>query len=224
MKCNLNPRDRELPDLDLCGKYLDIFGEVYDRMPATEAGLAMFARYLRMRLSGESHNMAEMLALKAFPGVHGLDSTFMVGTHHQDSVLDNYRYHAAQDAGIDTNGKRYLSGMARFPNDPEAWVSGRDDVVRLCESRGWNSHGMVEYEAPSIDRAPEPDIPIAKDIVDQHVAACLRAFPEGDHTPQLKEDIRESVTQELSGAIEIDDAPHCGDYSYEDSVRMSSEE
>lgn len=176
--------------------------------------------YWKMRLEGQSHNMAEMLALKCFPAAHGLDSTFMKGTHHQDSVLENYRYQAAAEAGVDTNGRRYISGLARFPNDPEAWVSGRADVLRVCSDRGWNCRGLVERAAPK-DIEPEADIPIAGDIVQQHVEACLRAFPAGDHTPQLETDIREQVTKELSGEIELDDSPHVGNYSYEDSIRMS---
>lgn len=177
-------------------------------------------RYDSMIESGESPRLAEMLALRVFPGVHGTDSSFMSGTHALDGPYEQYRHASAAAAGVDTNGKRYISGLARFPNDPTAWVSSRADVLRICSDRGWNCHGMVEHEAPK-DFEPEPDIPIASDIVEQHVAACLRAFPEGDHTPRLEADIREQVTKELSGEIELDDSPHVGDYSFEESVSIS---
>jgi len=196
-----------------------------DSIPIHECGpkvsnlFSQQVAYFRMIRDGQSHNMAELLAVRKFPGVHGLDSAFMAGTHHQDSLLDHYRYRAAAEAGVDTNGRRYLSGMARFPNDPEAWVSSRDDVVRLCAERGWNCHGLVEHEAPAAE--PTPDIPIAPEIVDQHVEACLRAFDPGEQTPQLKADIRERVTQELTGELELDDSAHVRDYEYSDAVALS---
>lgn len=176
--------------------------------------------YENMRSSGESHNLSEMLALRTFPGVHGTDSTFMAGTHAQDTPYDNWRYQAAKEAGVDTNGKRYLSGLARFPNDPSAWVSDSSDVKRICEERGWNCHGLVEVEAPK-DIAPTPDVAIAPEIVQDHVEDCLSAYPEGDRTLQLRADIEEAVTKELSGEIDLDESPHVDEYSYDDSVRWS---
>jgi hypothetical protein len=168
------------------------------------------ASYIRMRINGESHTMAEMLALRKFPGVKGTDSQFMAGTHSQDSTIDQVRYQHAKLAGVDTNGKRYIAGLARFPNDPEAWVSGASDVLRICEERGWNCHGAVEYEAHECE--PEPDLPIGQDILDFHVNSCLAAYDEGERTPQLIGDITERVTQELTGAIDLDPEPKVAAY------------
>jgi hypothetical protein len=167
-------------------------------------------RYWKMRIAGESHAMAEMLATRSFPGIKGTDSSFMRGTHHQDTQLDRIRYGEAAANGIDTNGKRYLAGLARFPGDPEAWISGQSDVLRICRDRGWNCHGMVDYEAPPVEATP--DIPIGEDIVDFHVNSCLEAFDERERTPQLIEDIRETVTQELTGEVDLSPDPRVSDY------------
>jgi hypothetical protein len=140
----------------------------------------------------------------------------MQGTHAQDSQLDTYRYLAAQAQGVDTNGRRYISGLARFPNDPEAWVSGTSDVARLCRDRGWNCHGAVEYEAPLPTEAPAPDVKIAPEIVQYHTEACLRAFEPADITPSLLEDIRDTVTKELTGEIDLSPEPHVSDWNHED--------
>lgn len=164
------------------------------------------AFYIRMRCNGQSHNMAEMLALRKFPGVRGTDSQFMAGTHAQDDMIDQARYDAARRQGVDTNGKRYLSSLARFPNDPEAWVSGLGDVRRVVTDRGWNCHGAIDHTGFEFSEHERPaDIPIASSIVAQHVSACLAAYDEGERTPQLIGDIRERVTQELTGQISFTD-------------------
>lgn len=162
--------------------------------------------YWTMRKQGQSHNMAELLALRKFPGVKGTDSQFMAGTHCQDDMIDRTRYEAAQSKGVDTNGKRYLSSLARYPNDPEAWVSGLSDVRRVVTDRGWNCSGAVDYSGfdPSQHERPA-DTPIARDIVEQHVSACLAAYDEGERSPQLIGDIQERVTQELTGQISFTD-------------------
>lgn len=207
MESNLCTRDAQvdaayMSDGALCLKYASV--------PFVSNRPDVQAFYIRMRINGESHTMAEMLALRKFPGVQGTDSTFMAGTHHQDTPLDQVRHQYAQQAGVDTNGKRYLSGLARFPNDPEAWVSGRGDVLRICRERGWNCRGLVEYEAPEAE--PTPDLPIGEDIVRTHVQDCLEQYDQGDITPKLVEDIKERVTQELTGQIDLSPEPRVSAY------------
>jgi hypothetical protein len=190
--------------------------------PVVSPYSAVQARYLDMRIDGQSHQIAEVLALRKFPGCHGTSATFMQGTHCQDSPLDAARYAAAAAQGVDTNGRRYISGMARFPNDPEAWISGCDDVVRLCRDRNWNCYGAVQHEATE-PTEPAPEVAIAPEIVNQHVAACLGAFPAAEHTPQLKADIAERVTQELTGEIDLDEGLKVTDYEYADAVAISEQ-
>lgn len=187
-----------MSDSELCLRYADLTFVSRDN--------AVQAFYIRMRINGQSHNMAELLSLRKFPGVRGTDSDFMKGTHDQCDPIDQARYHAAQAQGVDTNGKRYLSSLARYPNDPEAWVSGLGDVTRIVGERGWNCSGAVDHVGyDSSQRAPEPDVPIAPSIVSAHVQDCLSAYDEGERTARLAADIEERVTQELTGQISFTD-------------------
>lgn len=180
---------------------------------ARELPLECRDRYLDMRFAGESHNIAAVLATRSFPGVRGTDSEFMKGTHCQDTQYDQMRYEAAQARGVDTNGKRYLSSLARFPNDPEAWVSGLSDVRRVVTERNWNCTGAFEHQGFVFDKTNRPeDTAIAPEIVEQHVQACQRAFDPRERTPELIEDIRNEVTQELSGAVNLTPEPRVSDY------------
>lgn len=174
------------------------------------------ARYEAMIADGQSPRLAEMLALRVFPGINGTDSAFMKGSHIQDSQMDMVRHHYAKEAGVDTNGKRYLASLARFPNDPEAWVSGTSDVLRICRDRGWNCDGLVRHEAPPPE--PTPDLPIGEDILSAHVNACLAGYDEGERTPQLVADIEERVSQELTGEIDLSPEPRVE--AYEDPFAL----
>lgn len=196
-------------------KYMDELGDDMEGMT-----LHQVSRYHAMREAGESHNMAEMLALRTFPGVRGTDSVFMQGTHCQDDPIDQYRYAVAQASGVDTSGKRYLPSLAAYPNDPQAWVSGLDDVARVCSARGYNCHGALEYSAPAPTEPPPPDPKIAPDIVKYHMEACLRAFDPSEITPALVDDIRDNVTRELTGEIKLDDTPHVQDWNHEDLAEI----
>ncbi len=177
------------------------------------------AFYIRMRISGQTHALAEMLALRKFPGVKGTSSVFMQGTHHQDTQYDHMRYIAAQQNGVDTNGKRYLSSLARFPNDPEAWVSGIDDVARVVRDRGWNCSGAVDHTGfdPSKHERPA-DTAIAPDLVRDHVEDRLSAFDSGEIDTKLRRDVEEYVTQELSGQIDLTPEPKVS--AYEDPFSL----
>ena len=170
--------------------------------------------YWRMRLEGQSHNMAELLATRSFPGVRGTSSAFMKGTHAQDSGYDAMRYRAAAAQGVDTNGKRYLAGLARYPNDPEAWVSGLSDVRRVCEARGWNCEGAVDVSSYEADGSGElaRDYEVADDIVEQRLAAELEPYDAGDRTPRRTEDLRDRAVSELSGRVDLDPEPRVAPY------------
>jgi hypothetical protein len=111
------------------------------------------AEYESMREAGESHNIAEMCAFRKGPTLE-TDTTFTrgYGTHpfgkRPPNPLAAKRYLAeAKKAGVNISGKRYLSGLARFPGDPQAWVTSKSDVKKLCESRGWGCEGAVKVTA-----------------------------------------------------------------------------
>src|SRR5271154_7062156 len=103
---------------------------------------AQQAHYDRCIAEGTSPVLAEMFALGQ-PPMSNTDREFLAGTENgrqfegQEEVGDYYRQEATK-AGVNTTGKVYKNGLARFPGDPEAWVSGRGDVQRVIEERGWN--------------------------------------------------------------------------------------
>jgi hypothetical protein len=202
-------------------------GELIEQYSYVSRSYEVREDYLRLRLTGMSHRLAEVLATRSFPAVHGTNSSFMKGSHIQDGVLDSYRHKMANAMGVDTSGKRYIAGLASYPGDPEAWVSGTDDVLRVCRNRGWNCTGAVEYEAP--DSRPvcaadiAPDLPIAPDIVADHVSSRLASYDPREVTPGLKEEIVDYETRRLSGKLELDQSLKVSEYTHEDSVRISGD-
>lgn len=124
-------------------------------------------RYLDMRLQGQSHNMAEILASRRFPGTK-TDVEWNRGHCNGNQfdgpeavrVVGDYYKSVAAEHGVSITGKVYKSGLADFPGDPEAWVSSRSEAQALIEKRGWSSQGLVEVaarpndapnEAPAVD-------------------------------------------------------------------------
>jgi hypothetical protein len=152
-------------------------------LPRVSEDEAVQARYEAMRRKGESHRLAEMLAFGQGPALL-TDAVFLENHCNgsqwagpaQEWIGDLYKQEAAK-AGVDVKGKIYLGGLARFPGDPEAWVSGRGDVKRVCESRGWGCTGAVEVKRQE-PLTPAPVKAVADDIVKDLVEAKLDLLPE----------------------------------------------
>lgn len=75
--------------------------------------------------------------------------------------------------GGQTTGRVYLSQLARFPGDPEAWVGGRGDVQKVLESRGWGGEGLVNVKAKESESEPAPAVDVADKIVVRETAREL---------------------------------------------------
>jgi hypothetical protein len=105
-----------------------------------------------------------------------------------------YRKECEKRGGT-TKGRKYISQLARYPGDEEAWVSGRGDVQKILEKRGWGSEGAVTVKARGQTEAPPPPIPIAEHIVDRHVAEELSG-----RTVSRKEylDTREKIADRIT--------------------------
>lgn len=159
------------------------------------------ARYEEMIAAGESHMMAEMLAFQAAPGLN-TDDTFLRGHCNgnqfakQPHVGDFYKK-KAEAAGVDTTGKVYLSSLAQESGDPEAWVSGRGDVKRICAERNWDCEGSVTHhrnadndEGQRVSKAGD----VADDILDREVA---KVHPEVAPTPKEKAELREKIRERM---------------------------
>lgn len=152
--------------------------------------------YLEMRAAGQSMNMAELLATRTFPGVR-TDSTFLRGSHTQFAdhpKLGRIYRKMAEDEGVNITGQKYLRSLARYPGDPEAWVSSRGEVERRCLERGWSCEGAVEVRAPRY-RDPMPDTELADDLVAEYALpgetreetlARVGPHAEDTHSPMVQ--------------------------------------
>ncbi len=158
------------------------------------------AHYVAAVLDGMSPLLAEMFAWQK-PPMSNTDREFLEGHCNgsqwegQEVVGDAYAA-VAREAGVDPKGKVYLSGLARFPGDPEAWVDGRGDVQRICEKRGWACEGSVNVKHRDVGNAPVEDVDVADDIVEQRILEKvwdnpeLAAMDKGELFHQAKEEIR----------------------------------
>ncbi len=134
---------------------------------------AVQAHYRAMIQAGQSPEWAEMCALQQPPGVNGTDREWMHGRNNGEwletmpSHQAKYITREAKAAGIDISGKFYMSGLAdkRGWTDPEAWVSGRDDVLRVAKKRNLNVEGQVNHKA--IDLPPPKEVALNDRIVNR---------------------------------------------------------
>lgn len=154
--------------------------------------------YERCLRAGTSPRLAEMFACGQ-PPQSNTDKEFLAG-HCNGSQFektpglgDFYAKHAAL-AGVDPKGKVYLGQLADYPGDPKAWVSGRGDVAKVAEERGWSCKGLVNVKGRSAE-SPPPDIDVAPDIVEQAVMRAVEADPgllEKD-PGELRHDVKEKI-------------------------------
>ena len=102
---------------------------------------------------------AEMCAVQVAPGSLGSDRAFMEGRYNNQQ-LDNmpkrqadYITKEAKQAGVDISGKYYVGGLAdkRGWKDPEAWVSGVDDIKRVAQKRRLAVQGIYNYDPGPAD-------------------------------------------------------------------------
>ena len=148
----------------------------------------------------EERRLREMLeAQKAPNGIS--DCTFMRDTANgkqfegNDSQGEHYRT-VAESLGASTTGKKYLSGLARFPGDPEAWVDSRGDVERVLNKRGWGCEGTVNVKPSEAKEAPEAGPAMAPDLVDKYATEIAMRDPH----PELVDmaDLKEQVVDKMA--------------------------
>lgn len=153
--------------------------------------------YEACRAEGTSHTLAEMFAF-AQPPASNTDREFLAGHVNgsqfagREGLGDHYKKEA-EAAGVSTNGKVYMGGLAAYPGDPKAWVDGRGDVERVCRERGYNCRGQVNVQSEPVE--PAAPIDIGEDIVDREVASVLRRRPEP--RPKKRAELREKIRSRL---------------------------
>lgn len=158
------------------------------------------ARYVAHILDGDSHLMADMLA-HAKPPQSKTDREFLRGhcngSQFEDTpyIGDGYRQMALEN-GVNPKGKIYLGTLARFPGDPEAWVSGRGDVQKVCEMRGWGCEGSVNVKVREQLNPPKAPA-LAPDIVQGHVENQLAMMDPGDAARADVGEMAHNITEKM---------------------------
>lgn len=145
------------------------------------AGREAIATYKKALKYGE--RWAEMCALQIAPGTKGSDRAFMEGRMNGQQFDDmpkktaEWMLREAKAAGINVAGKYYCGGLAdkRRWQDPEAWISSNDDILRVAKKRRLAVSGTVNYD-------PGPAAPkrklISDTIVNEAVAKELKRNPK----------------------------------------------
>ncbi len=158
------------------------------------------AHYLEQTQSREEARLKDMLASGVPP--HGVsDCTFMQGVGNgrqfegQEHVGDYYRG-VTEGMGGTATGRKYLSGLARFPGDPEAWVDSRGDVERVLTKRGWGSEGTVSVKAKPPENPVEAGPAMAPDLVTKYATEIAMRDPH----PELVDmkDLKEQVVEKMA--------------------------
>jgi hypothetical protein len=145
----------------------------------------------------DAARLHDMLASKKAPAVH-TDATFFAKVREagplndRPGVAEEYQRVAAA-GGVNTVGKTYLPAIAAFPGDPEAWVSDRHDIARVCEERGWGCEGVVTVKPQPNEVPTTPGL--APDIVAGLVADRLQSAP-GEAAEAAREAVVDRHTPE----------------------------
>jgi hypothetical protein len=171
--------------------------------PPVSSDFETQVRYFELRLKGQSHNMAEILATGAYPGFNGTNKAFNRGRTNNNQFercprLGDYYRGIAESQGVSTTGRYYCHGLGRYPGDPRAWVSDTSDVLRIARERNLNIDGIVSHRGHDVP--PQPDVPLAEDIWERETQAYLQEHPDARY-----EDAREKMFNLRTGKERIGD-------------------
>jgi hypothetical protein len=184
--------------------------EGVENFPLVSEDRGVQCAYEEMRRSGESHAIAEILALRQTPASR-TDREFLLGDVNCNQFAADpesgklYRS-VAEQSGVSVAGKKYISQLARFPGDPQAWVSGRGDVERVCRKNGWGCSGMVNVKpGPTPYR---PNEPVGEDIVMEEVDSVIRKNPDAAlGRKEIAAEVRKNVSPSWSPIRNEDGRP-----------------
>ena len=180
------------------------------KYPTISEDPAVQRRYVACRQAGSSHRLSEMLALRRGPALN-TDTRWLAGHVNgsqfagspREEAIGGYYQQVARAHGLSTAGKVYKTQLARFPGDPQAWVSSRADCIKVAAERGMTLEGSVNYKPPA-DDTPDSETPyrVADDLVDDAYEDLCAAEPDAAHLPAGE--VKESIRQKLSPAA-VDD-------------------
>lgn len=165
-------------------------------MKRTTIGKITNGKYVSESVATDPRRLAEMLASKTAPGTRGTDRTFMEDRHDPIPGAPDWlvkdMLKQAHAAGVVTTGKTYKGFLAdwRGHRDPEAWVTGVDDVKRVARNRNKHLTGAIEHTA--VEMPPVPDIRLAEDIVQRKMRQYAKTEPKLARKPR---ELREMVIE-----------------------------
>ncbi|MGB9619166.1 MAG: hypothetical protein ACPL7K_01990 [Armatimonadota bacterium] len=112
---------------------------------------------------------------------------------YETDVGREYIAKLAKKHGVNPDAAHYFPQLARYPGDPEAFVSSRSEIRKLAEKRGWEVHGLAEY-VPQRDGASREPYRPADDLVELWTERELERHPERD-----RNEVREEVARKSAG-------------------------
>lgn len=172
---------------------------------------AVQSRYDELVASGESHRMAELLACRQFPATR-TDVSLWQGRHGQDKEMESprSRKHAerrrakARSAGVNPDANMYISGLARFPGDPMAYVATRGEAKERAKAMGRQLLGVVNYTPPGFhdQHTEEKPYRVADDIVADAVTMKRQKIKDAGESLSQREaaDLIDTTRRELQPA------------------------
>lgn len=132
--------------------------------------------------AADAARLAEMFAHRQPPGTKGTDRAFLEDRHNgkqfasDPAAGEKYRQIAKRHGMHSVAGKIYQPGIARFPGDPQAWVSSVSDLVNRCKALGKNCTGIVDYNAPEMP--PPPSKPLDDKIAERLMTQTILNNPD----------------------------------------------
>jgi len=109
----------------------------------------------------------------------------------------------ARKYGINPEAAHYVPALARFPGDPEAFVSSKSEIKQLIERRGWKCEGVVEVDALKPSQ-PKP-YEVADDIVEREVEEIVQREYGGKISQKKRRELFEQIKEKRSGNRETVD-------------------
>lgn len=130
------------------------------------------------------------------------DDTFFLSEKGGEQFADNpalgdYYARELRARGGSPVGKKYMRSLARYPGDPEAWVSSRAEVKKICEQRGWNCDGQVKVKHSQDNVDPGKPAEIGDDIVTEAMMEKVLENPELGRTKKERAELWEETKDEV---------------------------
>ena len=167
-------------------------------LPTISSDECIQSFYMDMRIQGQSHAIAEMLAHRRPPGANNTDRAYQHGGEKMPGGLGSmppmlrkarmamYKRMTGKDV---PTGYIYSSTLARFPSDPMAWVA---DVGELKSRAKQFGKGCEELGLSAADAQPPKKVVMAEDLVNRNVRKAI-AKPEnaGKDIGTIREEVIE---------------------------------